>query len=426
MISRRERHGFAVAVLCGLLIFAPFYGHPADAEALDVQAFWQSPSESAALAVIREAFRERGGVWVDFPTENFDENRRLAFQRIIEGIPPFALQWHAGRELRTMSESGAILELTDLADDMEWSQFLEDDVLGFLGDEGAVFAVPVGIHGENWAWFNSSLLHRYTDSVPETWDDLAALLARAQSDGIPRIAMGPQAWQRRALFAHILIGEGGAGAHRKIMESGEPGLVDEPIVRRALSIFADLRVHDSRNPSVRSWKDGIRAVAHGDALVQFMGDWARAEPAELGLQPGRDFECALSIGPHKHHLSIIDTFVFPRRDYKGLTGQHRTLAEVLLEPKTQSAFSTAKWAIPVRTGLARHVSDSCLREGDKLYRKTNGSVPSPIMIGQERVVSAVETALSVFWDTGSATAEDGAEMLRAALAAGHPPGQDPN
>lgn len=417
LIPQVGRLGLAVTGCLGWLLTSMSAG-AAGAEPLDVQSFWQSPSETAALSVIRDAFRERGGVWADFPTENFQQNRRLAFQRIIEGIPPFGLQWHAGYELRAMSDSGAILDLTSIAEGMEWSGFLDPSVLDYLGDDGSVFALPVGIHGENWAWFNTPLLHRYADAVPETWGDLEAVLNRAAADGAPGIAMGTQAWQRRILFSHILIGEGGAGLLRDLLGAGGPSLLYRAAFRRALLIYASLRTYDIRDPRTQSWEDGIRAVARGDALVQFMGDWARAELAILELEPGRDFECALSIGPAKHHFSVIDTFVFPRRDYGGPTNGHRTFAEAVLDPRTQVAFSKAKWAIPVRTDLGSHIVDPCVRKGYDLYVTTNGSVPSSMMVAQERSIAALEAVLSDFWDNEAATVDDGILALRAVLRAG--------
>lgn len=412
-----RRLGLAVALCLGWLLTSA----PSDAggsEPLDVQSFWRSPSELAALAVIREAFRERGGVWADFPVENFEQNRRLAFQRIIEGIPPFALQWHAGYELRAMSGSGSILDLTSIAEEMNWSAFMDPSVLDYLGDDGAAFSVPVGIHAENWAWFNAPLLHRYADSVPDTWDDVIAVLERAAADNVPGIAMGTHAWQRRILFSHILVGEGGAGLLRDLLGTGTPSLLYRSAFQRALSIYASLRAYDIRDPETQSWEDGIRAVARGDALVQFMGDWARAELALIGLEPGRDFECALSIGPEKHHFSVIDTFVFPRSDYGGLTNRHRIFAEAVLDPKTQIAFSEAKWAIPVRTDLGSQIEDPCVRKGYELYLTVNGSIPSSTMIAQERSIAALEEALSDFWDDRTATIDDGLEALRAVLRAG--------
>ena len=76
-----------------------------------------------------------------------------------------------------------------------------------------------------------------------------------------------------------------------------------------------------------SWDPGSTRLAM-DAVATYPGRFAIIGAVDLGQpvvaraametwreQPGRDFECALSIGPAKHHFSVIDTFVFPRRDY---------------------------------------------------------------------------------------------------------------
>lgn len=384
---------------------------------VDVQFFWQAPTERAALAELRRAFERRGGVWVDFPTRNASENRSMAFQRIIQGIAPFAVQWHAGYDLRIMSDSGVIHDITPIANEMHWAEILHANILPFLGEGGAEFGLPVGIHAENWAWFNSALVRRYGDAAPGDWEAVEALLARAAEAGGPGIAMGTEPWQRMLLLSQILVGEGGAGAYRELHEHGDQASLDDPAFRRALGIFARLRRFDRHSPDVRSWRDGTVALARGKAVVQFMGDWVLPELAAMDALPGRDFECVLAIGREKRHLSVIDAFIFPRQNNGGLTVDHRRLAAAVLEPDTQISFAQSKGAIPVRAGLGDLIQDPCLRPGYDLYKSPGASVPAAVMIARERPLAGLVNSVSAFWDDPGRDTAAGLRDIRRALAA---------
>lgn len=127
-----------------------------------------APAEIAALDALRDAYRERGGTWVGYATANSGENRRLGFHRILEGLPPFALQWHADNELRPIYRNAAIFDLAPVAARGEWTRTLHPEVLRYIQHGDGYFGLPVGIHGENWAWFNNAMLTSYGVSPPMT------------------------------------------------------------------------------------------------------------------------------------------------------------------------------------------------------------------------------------------------------------------
>lgn len=409
--------GIALPIL--LAMSAVAHAEPAGAPArpVDVQYFWQAPAELAALDELRRAFAKRGGIWADFPTRSAAENRSLAFQRIIEGIAPFALQWHAGHDLRVMSDSGVIHDLAPVVAEMHWGEILHPSILPFLGEDASVFGLPVGIHAENWAWFNSSLVGRYGGGLPGDWSAVEVLLAQAADDAGPGIAMGREPWQRMLLFSQILISEGGAGVYQALHEHGDRTALDDRAFARALHIFGGLRRYDRHSPEVRSWRDGTVAVARGEAVVQFMGDWVRPEFDRMGALPGRDFECVLALGREKRHLSVIDAFIFPRQGSAELTVDHRRLAEAVLAPDTQLAYAQRKGAIPVRADLADRIDDPCLGPGYALYRSPGASVPAAVLIARERPLAGLVNSISAFWDDLDRDVEAGFQDVRRALAA---------
>lgn len=322
----------------------------------------------------------------------------MAFQRMQNGTPPFALQWHAGNALNDLAQNNLTLDLTPLATEMGWSSMLHSGVLPYLSRDDKLLLLPAGIHAENWAWFNGDLVRRYGNEAPTDWNGVEALLARSAAAGGPGIAMGTEPWQRMLLFSQILISEGGARVFVDLHEHGALENLEDPAIGRALEIFAALRRYDHHSRRVRLWRDGTVAVTRGEAIVQFMGDWVRPELDELGAEPGRDVECVLAIGRDKHHLSVIDGFVFPRQGAEGLSPEHVRFAAAALAPDTQLAFGRHKGAIPARSDLTDRLDDPCMSTAYGLFKAPGASIPASVMIAPARPLAGLINVVSALWD----------------------------
>lgn len=389
----------------------------ANSTPVEIQSFWRSPGEHAALAVIEKAFEARGGNWVEFPTRDFEENRRLTIRRIVDGVPPFATQWHGGTDLRSLSQSGVIRDLTPLAEANGWPTVLQDGVAPYLQVDGTYYGLPIGIHAENWTWLNLPLLKRYDGEIPSDWAAMLTLLDKVHAHGGPGIAMGQDAWQRLQLFNQILVGVGGEAAYRMLLESGDPAALDTLAVSRALDVFAALRRYDAHDPAIRSWLDAANALARGDALALFMGDWARPEFARLGLMPDRDFACVLALGSVRRHMSVLDILIFPMSGDPWPSADEQRLADAVLAPDTQREFARLKGALPVRADVAHQVGDPCLDQSQALFSTPGASVPATVMVGNERAATGTAAMISAFWDDPTMVPETFRKRLRQALSA---------
>lgn len=386
-------------------------------EPVEIQTFWSSPTEIAARNVLKKAFESRGGIWVGFSTANHRDNRSIALRRILDGVPPFAVQWHAGEDLRVMSRNGVVFDLSPIAAADEWARKLQPDVLRYIESGKGIYALPISIHAENWTWINKTVLSAYTDKAPHTWTDLIQLLLRMRADGKYGIAMGDQTWQRMILFISILASEGGDDVYRDIINRGNWQALKDVRFRRALDIFSQLRAFDRKSPEIKRWDEATAAVKDGRALVQFMGDWALREFTEKGLVADRDFLCILSLGEEKRHISVIDVLMFPLGDNDGLTSQHYKMADAVLADTTQIEFSARKGAIPVTTGIVESISDPCIAKSYTLFSKPGASIPAPSTLANERYLAVIEQAISTFWETPGMDVDAAISALRGALPA---------
>ncbi|MEC9347076.1 MAG: ABC transporter substrate-binding protein [Pseudomonadota bacterium] len=393
----------------------PGLAQPASAPA-EVQYFWESPAELSALSVIADRFTALGGNWVGVPTTSARENRILAIQRISRGVPPFAIQWHAGRDIGLIADSGVIMDLSALAADAGWREMLNPTVPDWITRDGATLALPVAIHAENWAWYNSAILRAIGAGAPGDWTALAAVLETARDAGYPGIAMSPEPWQRMLLFWQVLAGAPDPDLARALVGEGDPSVVDRDSFRTAFGDFARLRRFDAHLPGVAGWRDAAEAVLRGDALVHFMGDWVLAEFRRQGAVAGRDFECVIGTGAVRRHLSVIDVFIFPRTGDRALTGDHRRLAATVLDRTVQAEFARRKGAIPVRADLHAEIDDPCSQSAYDTLGDGSRSVPAAAMFADERLLAALTGVIDDFWGNLDTDVATGIERIRAALA----------
>ncbi|HVY86091.1 MAG TPA: hypothetical protein VG943_13225, partial [Caulobacterales bacterium] len=101
---------------------APLAPHEAEALTLpqrpvhtEVMHFWVAGSERGALNVIRDAYTQRGGVWVDTAEPDNGALRRALIDRISTNTMPVAVLWQSNVELRDLAELGVFGNLDTVA-----------------------------------------------------------------------------------------------------------------------------------------------------------------------------------------------------------------------------------------------------------------------------------------------------------------------
>tara|TARA_R110002110_G_scaffold42948_2_gene134149 strand:+ start:1941 stop:3179 length:1239 start_codon:yes stop_codon:yes gene_type:complete len=404
-----------LTVSAAWLLLTPLAAMAQSGKPSEVQSFWLTPSEKSALNELRIAFTARGGVWIDFQTRDAADNRNLAFQRIVRGTPPFAIQWFAGKDLRAMSQSGVIHDLTSIAKAGDWTSKLRPDALSRVTIDGAVYGLPIGMHTENWAWFNRKLLNQLGVAVPRDWDDVIRVLALAQRQGIDGIAIGQGGWERHHLFNTVLMSEGGSEPYRQLMEQADATALNDPAFARTFSLVDSLRMFDPQDSTVTGWKEATEKLAAGKAVVQFMGDWVLPELTTLGLKAGQDFECTLALGKVRQPVSVVDIMIFPIDEDRSLTPEHQRMIDAVLDPDTQLAFARAKGAISVLNKLESDPMDICMRKAYDLQNETT-SAPATVMIVNERVAAIMEQVVNDFWQRKIDTPEEALALLKQGLA----------
>lgn len=381
----------------------------------EVLHFWVSSGERRALDTLASAFEARGGRWIDIPRESYAAARHEAVDRIGAGFPPTAMLWVVGREVQQLADLDIINDVDVVARREQWHRVVPPIVMEQVKLDGRVVAAPIGIHGENWAWYNREIYNELGLPLPETWQEVVEQAPIILSAGYIPIAASEEAWQQRILFNAILISVAGADSYRRLFADGDPTVVDDPAFLEALEIYGQLRhfTNDAETASV--WSDVTKLVVEKRAAMQIMGDWAKGEFKVAGQSPGREFDCRLAPGSGGNIIINVDVFAFARTSDRTAIATQQLLASTMLDPDVQRDFSLAKGALPVRLDVDVSTLDDCARIGVAALAEADNVLPTPSVLAHEVIETSVPVVLTDFWLNHDMTVDAVAATLRGEL-----------
>lgn len=416
------RKGAPIRGLCQLLgsfllMFAVIgrgaaFGHPQ----AEIMHYWVSPGEQAALHIIKKRFEAAGGEWIETPLANLDSLRSEAIDRIVEGLPPTLMQWHAGDSIMALAELGLVADLESVAQNQHWRSILPQVVLDSVTHNGRFIVVPLNAHGENWAWYNRAIYRELNLSYPDNWEEFliqAQIIAEA---GYIPLAVGASAWQVRLLFNNILVGVGGREAYMSLLDEIQSGkaALDPAVLLRTMQILGELRQYAAPGAD-DTWHEATRLVINGQAAAQFMGDWAKSEFQNAGKILGQDYDCQLAPGTASSYMIVIDAFAFAKTTDSEQQAAQRLIAESLLTPEIQHDFNLAKGSIPLNKNVDLDGFDTCSRRGIAALKNDDELLLSITLVDSSHRTNVLTSRLLDFWRDTTILAEQAAEHLVAAL-----------
>ena len=112
------RYGVLTAALAATVAFqVPQLARAADVEVIH---WWTSGGEQAAVSVFADEFDKLGGdKWVDTAIAGGPNARATTMQRVLGGDAPAAAQFNPGRQYEELIEGGYLLDLTELAQQIQ-------------------------------------------------------------------------------------------------------------------------------------------------------------------------------------------------------------------------------------------------------------------------------------------------------------------
>jgi len=401
-----KRSSSAMALL-GLLAAST----SAFAQTVDVQQYWNSASESKAMNTIADAYKARGGKWIDSPSADFDSAIAAATSRIAGGEPPSAVLMNPNAAMRDLASSGQLRDFDDLAAKNGWQKAMAPIVWDKLSVDHHLVGLPVGIHADNWIWYSKSVFQAAGIEEPKTLDEMFAAADKLKAAGHTAFAVGGEPWQEVTILTSMIIALGGPEYWNQLFIKRDPEALKSPLLPRAFELFRKVSTYTDPASPGRSWNETTNMVVTGKAGMQFMGDWARGEFLAAGQVAGKGFGCFLAPTDKPAYAIVVDIFAFPvNKDEDRIKGQ-TLLAQTVMDPAVEAKIAAVKGSVPSRLDVDTSSLDLCAAKGVKALATPGVAVSSTYDALPGDLNGRMTDLATQFWTDPSMTVEAGVKGL---------------
>lgn len=371
----------------------------------EVMHWWTSGGEAAAVKVFADQYTKAGGTWVDAAVAGGEAARAAAINRIVGGNPPTASQFNTGKQFDDLVSQGLLNTLDQVADEGKWKSFLPPAFVEAASRDGHFYAVPVNVHGQNWAFYSKPVLDKVGIAAPpKDWDEFFADMDKIKAAGLIPIALGGQPWQEHILFNDILLSIS-KDTYLNLYDKHDATATATPEFKKAAEIFGKMRDYFDPGAPGRNWNDATALLITEKAGVQFMGDWAKGEFKAAKKEAGKDFYCQMGLSDGELMIGG-DVFVFPKTADAAQLKAQDLLATTMLSPETQVLFNIQKGSMPVRTDVDASKFDSCAQKGMKLLADPSHQTPVVDLLLTADLSGTLDDVITNFLNNKSATVDD--------------------
>ncbi|WED76634.1 ABC transporter substrate-binding protein [Aeromonas allosaccharophila] len=394
---------------------------PACASQVEVLHWWTSGGEAKAVEVLKSEWTKQGNQWNDFAVQGGGGKSAMTVlkSRALAANPPEAAHLK-GYELKEWAGLGFLRDLSPMAEHLGWYSQMPPMVRATLSQNGALMAVPTGIHRVNWLWLNRKVFERNKLTPPTDWAQFVTVADQLKKRGITPLAIGNEPWQLAVLFETVALGEGGKEFYRKAFLEQDSATLTGPDMVRVLTRFQQLRAYVPQKYAGLKWHQATNLLESGGAAMQVMGDWVKGELSAGNYRPGEDIACLPSPGSAGLFSYNLDSIaMFKQRDPAQLQAQG-DLAQLLMTPQFQEEFNRVKGSIPALTNPDMSKFDRCAVRSYQdflLAEKQDNLLPSMAegMATPTNMRQAILDVLSNFFNDPKANPEQTALHLERAM-----------
>ena len=272
----------------------------------------------------------------------------------------------------------------------------------------------MNVHSTNWVWINKKALDAAGGKVPETWDELVAVLDKMKANGITPLGHGGQAWQDATIFDAVVLSLG-TDFYKSAMIDLDPAALGGDKMVEAFDRMAKLKSYVDKDFSGRDWNLASAMVIEGKAGMQMMGDWAKGEFLKAGQKPGQDFVCIRFPGTQGSVTFNSDQFAMFNVSGDDKIKAQMAMASAIESPKFQSAFNVVKGSVPARTDVPDTDFDDCGKKGmkDLAEASSAGSLFGSMAHGHAAPAAVKNAVYDVVTKAFNGGFKDGAEAATA-------------
>lgn len=396
--------------------YALVFASLVNAGEVEVLHWWTSGGEAKAISELKEMLSQQGHTWKDMalPSGAGQSADVLLRERVKTNNPP-AAALVASSAIPEWGALNALADLDDIAAKQRWDVQLPKIIAQRMSYNGHFVAVPVNVHRTNWLWISKDALRKAGAKKPITVKDFFETADKLKDAGIIPVALGGQPWQIFNMFDSVALGVGGPTFYKKAFVNLEKDALQGPEMEKALTTFRRIKGYVDSNYRNREWTAATGMVMRGEAGMQFMGDWAKAEFLAAGKIPGKDFICQSTPGTERAYTFLIDSFVMFKQNSPAKEIAQKALAETIMSGPFQEVFNRTKGSIPAGTAVDMSRFDFCGQESAAYFVATNminSLFPAVSGGGQPAsIANAIGDVVNEYWENDSFTTNQALSKL---------------
>jgi len=217
------------------------------------------------LKGMADAYAQESGVEVQ--VNDVDHNTfQESLNTYLQGSPDDVFTWFAGFRMAQLAENGQISDVSDV-----WPiEGMNDAFLqAATAPDGNQYFVPVSYYP--WAvFYRKSVFEKNGFAVPETLDDLNALMADMQGKDITPFAFGDKdGWPAMGTFDILNMRLNGFDFHMSLMAGEESWESTE--VKQVFETWSTLLPYHQDDPLGRTWQEAATSMASGECGMYLLG-----------------------------------------------------------------------------------------------------------------------------------------------------------
>lgn len=398
---------FLARLATTLVAASSFAAHAADPLPAEVINIWTGAGERTALKVIADSYDAAGGKFINTPAPTGNDVMAMTVNRTLGGNPPTASVFAFSHIFDDLLKKGQLADIDDVAKAQGWANVLPKEILDGISFNGKVYLAPIDITSMNRLYYNIPLLKKAgVEKAPtELNEEFFAALDKLKASGVIPLALGGNAQQYRWTWDAVMSAVGGKDQWLAVYVRRDPKAMKNDTERKAFETFRRLRNYIDKGSSGRTWQATTNLVASGQAGMQILGDWGKAELTAAGKKPGVDFGCGL---PGGIFVLTGDVLAFPKQKNADAEKAQKLLAQVTMTPAVQLDFNLKHGSIPPRTDVpvaGNGGFDDCVQSATSVYSKGTNVVRNSALIISPDAMGSIVDLMSEYFNTDMPTNE---------------------
>jgi multiple sugar transport system substrate-binding protein len=225
--------------------------------------------DEVALQTVIDTFNAKGGGQVELNTVTNAVFREQLPSYLTSANPPDIYTYYGGSNLRDLADEGLLLDISDVWEDVPFSDALR--VLSQDSDGNEVF-VPTSYY---WlgVYYKKSVWEAAGAEVPKTWDEFLAANEALEAAGIAPIGIGlsDAPWLASAWFDYINLRVNGPEYHIDLL-AGEDSF-DSPKVEAVFDRWDEIQPYFDTTAQGLTFAQAVTDMTQGRTGMFLGGSW---------------------------------------------------------------------------------------------------------------------------------------------------------